>query len=145
MGSIGIISLTTRRNRRSSICRNIPVVKVRPALSSEPHDARLAPIRRPAIRWSVTSALAGRSRIRGSFACCVPDCWLASGMDPNCSILRPTPTVRSGGGDEETRTPDPLLAKEMLYQLSYVPGVGVGDGGRFWTRTRDLCLIRAVL
>ena len=31
---------------------------------------------------------------------------------------------RFGGescGDEETRTPDPLLAKEMLYQLSYVP------------------------
>jgi hypothetical protein len=27
-----------------------------------------------------------------------------------------------GGGDEETRTPDPLLAKEMLCQLSYVPG-----------------------
>jgi hypothetical protein len=26
-----------------------------------------------------------------------------------------------GGGDEETRTPDPLLAKEMLFQLSYVP------------------------
>ena len=26
-----------------------------------------------------------------------------------------------GGGDEETRTPDPLLAKEMLYRLSYVP------------------------
>ena len=50
------------------------------------------------------------------------------------------------GGDEETRTPDPLLAKEMLYQLSYVPGVRwVGDGGRFWTRTRDLCLIRAAL
>ena len=54
-----------------------------------------------------------------------------------------------GGGDEETRTPDPLLAKEMLYQLSYVPredvACGGGDGGRFWTRTRDLCLIRAVL
>ena len=35
---------------------------------------------------------------------------------------------RQCGGDEETRTPDPLLAKEMLYQLSYVPiapGVGV--------------------
>jgi hypothetical protein len=27
----------------------------------------------------------------------------------------------SSGGDEETRTPDPLLAKEMLCQLSYVP------------------------
>ena len=40
--------------------------------------------------------------------------------------------VRIGGGDEETRTPDPLLAKEMLYQLSYVPAPGrgmVGDSG----------------
>ena len=35
------------------------------------------------------------------------------------------------GGDEETRTPDPLLAKEMLCQLSYVPGLGwmVGVSG----------------
>jgi hypothetical protein len=30
-------------------------------------------------------------------------------------------SLSGGGGDEETRTPDPLLAKEMLYQLSYVP------------------------
>ena len=30
------------------------------------------------------------------------------------------------GGDEETRTPDPLLAKEMLYQLSYVPRLPAG-------------------
>ncbi len=32
-------------------------------------------------------------------------------------------TVMGGrsGGDEETRTPDPLLAKEVLFQLSYVP------------------------
>jgi hypothetical protein len=52
------------------------------------------------------------------------------------------------GGDEETRTPDPLLAKEMLFQLSYVPlyfDSEAWNGGRFWTRTRDLCLIRAVL
>ncbi len=51
------------------------------------------------------------------------------------------------GGDEETRTPDPLLAKEMLFQLSYVPAEATEreSGGRFWTRTRDLCLIRAVL
>ena len=28
---------------------------------------------------------------------------------------------RLAGGDEETRTPDFLLAKEALYQLSYVP------------------------
>src|SRR4029453_18514931 len=52
---------------------------------------------------------------------------------------------REGGGDEETRTPDLLLAKEILYQLSYVPLARGSCGGRFWTRTRDLCLIRAVL
>ena len=33
------------------------------------------------------------------------------------------------GGDEETRTPDPLLAKEMLCQLSYVPVAGVSVVG----------------
>ena len=33
------------------------------------------------------------------------------------------------GGDEETRTPDPLLAKEMLYQLSYVPELQGGVVG----------------
>lgn len=87
--------------------------------------------------------------------------------------------ARRSGGDEETRTPDFLLAKEALYQLSYVPlpiasappsafasGVArerrsaaygarsrretrtlarICRSGRFWTRTRDLCLIRAVL
>ena len=40
--------------------------------------------------------------------------------------------VGGGGGDEETRTPDPLLAKEMLCQLSYVPAprrVMVGVSG----------------
>ena len=35
-------------------------------------------------------------------------------------FLRLSFSSRSGG-DEETRTPDPLLAKEMLCQLSYVP------------------------
>ena len=30
-------------------------------------------------------------------------------------------------GDEETRTPDFLLAKEALYQLSYVPGDAGGS------------------
>ena len=68
-------------------------------------------------------------------------------------------------GAEETRTPDFLLAKEALYQLSYGPtrrsrversatersgpdawfASSPCRGGRFWTRTRDLCLIRAVL
>jgi hypothetical protein len=35
-------------------------------------------------------------------------------------VLRCRRGVRAGG-DEETRTPDPLLAKEMLCRLSYVP------------------------
>ena len=51
------------------------------------------------------------------------------GWDPICSDCD---RRRGGdGGDEETRTPDPLLAKEMLYQLSYVPAPGGGNGGRF--------------
>src|SRR5207302_525050 len=31
------------------------------------------------------------------------------------------------GGDERTRTADPLLAKQVLYQLSYVPVLTCGD------------------
>ena len=38
----------------------------------------------------------------------------------SCATLRRSGYLESGG-DEETRTPDPLLAKEMLCQLSYVP------------------------
>ena len=41
--------------------------------------------------------------------------WPCAGSGP------PLLSSREGGGDEETRTPDLLLAKEMLYQLSYVP------------------------
>lgn len=44
--------------------------------------------------------------------------WL--GTIPRYSCVR----SEAGGGDEETRTPDPLLAKETLYRLSYVPRPG---------------------
>jgi hypothetical protein len=50
----------------------------------------------------------------------------------SCSLLF---AEREGhGGDEETRTPDPLLAKEMLSQLSYVPRHPPRSGpvGRWW-------------
>jgi hypothetical protein len=57
---------------------------------------------------------------------------------------------RTGGGTG-IRTPDLLLAKQALYQLSYTPGhlcflmhLRVA-GGLIWTRTRDLSLIRRVL
>ena len=32
--------------------------------------------------------------------------------------------MRPYGGDEEDRTPDPLLAKQVLSQLSYTPMFG---------------------
>ena len=32
--------------------------------------------------------------------------------------------MRPFGGDEEDRTPDPLLAKQVLSQLSYPPNFG---------------------
>ena len=87
----------------------------------------------PAIRWSVAYPRRGG---HGSMV-------RRLGPDPegwSCCFGDGTRTVRlcivggcSSGGDEETRTPDPLLAKEMLYQLSYVPapspGRMVGDSG----------------
>ena len=47
-------------------------------------------------------------------------------IDPYCQLLllwrlRAALGCGRSGGDEETRTPDPLLAKEMLFRLSYVP------------------------
>ena len=43
-------------------------------------------------------------------------------------------------GDGEIRTHDPLLARQVLSQLSYAP-----INGLKWTRTTDLTLIRRAL
>ena len=51
-------------------------------------------------------------------------------------------------GDEGIRTPDPLLARQVLSQLSYAPLRGLGLFFLFglkWTRTTDLTLIRRAL
>ena len=45
------------------------------------------------------------------------------------------------GGDERTRTADPLLAKQVLYRLSYVPEASIIDAalspsGVTWTGSR---------
>ena len=45
------------------------------------------------------------------------------------------------GGGERDRTDDPLLAKQVLSQLSYTPA----DGGSGWIRTNDPRLIKTVL
>ena len=57
--------------------------------------------------------------------------WIAKHHERRClaSEAPATPTTLNRhlgttfgcGGDEGTRTPDPLLAKQMLSQLSYVP------------------------
>ena len=54
---------------------------------------------------------------------------------------------RNFGGDEENRTPDPLLARQVLSQLSYTPTypITIYLGGLKWTRTTDLTLIRRAL
>ena len=63
---------------------------------------------------------------------------------------------RSHGGDERNRTADPLLARQVLSQLSYTPisqdyvsshspFTSLKVGGLKWTRTIDLTLIRRVL
>ena len=48
---------------------------------------------------------------------------LLRGLLPKSEVF----SADEGGGDEETRTPDPLLAKEMLCQLSYVPAISLRE------------------
>ena len=59
------------------------------------------------------------------------------------------PCASVSGGGMGIRTPDPDLAKVVLYQLSYAPSRVepelVTVGGLVWIRTRDLTLIRRVL
>ena len=47
------------------------------------------------------------------------------------------------GGDKRDRTADPLLAKQVLSQLSYTPRKK--GGGPKWTRTTDLTIISRAL
>jgi hypothetical protein len=50
----------------------------------------------------------------------------------NDGVVGRAPADEESGGDEETRTPDPLLAKEMLCQLSYVPQAPRNESRREW-------------
>ena len=58
----------------------------------------------------------------------------------------------SANGDGEIRTLDPLLARQVLSQLSYTPIgflfsslIRLSANGLKWTRTTDLTLIRRAL
>jgi hypothetical protein len=46
---------------------------------------------------------------------------LALGQHHRSGVDAEPADLRRGCGDERTRTADPLLAKQVLYQLSYVP------------------------
>ena len=106
-----------------------PVVKVRRRSGSASWLAPLA----PTVRWSVGSWWSARirgpawipTRVDGSED--LPAnrrswCGIRSlGMGPRDLLVSDRVGCAKSGGDEETRTPDPLLAKEMLCQLSYVP------------------------
>ena len=76
----------------------------------------------------------------------------AFNVEPRLGIS--TPLQRSDGGGERDRTDDPLLAKQVLSQLSYTPETPASPtpagpagvlGGSGWTRTIDPRLIKTVL
>ena len=73
-------------------------------------------------------------------------------------VIRPAEAAVSifrSSGDGEIRTHDPLLARQVLSQLSYTPTqllllkslrqVWQKENGLKWTRTTDLTLIRRAL
>ena len=88
-----------------------------------------------AVRTPPVSRQRGRSR---------PICVL------DMQFSRYVPRVNGAYGDGEIRTLDPLLARQVLSQLSYTP---IWDNifnlyyltGLKWTRTTDLTLIRRAL
>ena len=45
-------------------------------------------------------------------------------IDPPISLSLQIVAQRTGGGGDRTRTDDPLLAKQVLSQLSYTPKQG---------------------
>ena len=64
------------------------------------------------------------------------------------TLLQSYPLEVLPNGDNEIRTRDPLLARQVLSQLSYTPGYysdRLSANGLKWTRTIDLTLIRRAL
>ena len=64
-----------------------------------------------------------------------------------CSVFKVQfPTFKLDGGDNRDRTDDPLLAKQVLSQLSYTPMLYTFlNGGPKWARTTDLTIISRAL
>ena len=85
--------------------------------------------------YSIFSSLSFMSLYYSVFKIHFPQCFIVvglSGLEPPTSRLSGVRSNRLsykpifigfsyGGGDEENRTPDPLLARQVLSQLSYTP------------------------
>ena len=116
--------LTTRRNRRFiQSAETYPVVKVRFTPKSEPPDEPAEAEPSPSDPLVGGLPRKGRTRINGSKRDLIPEGWSSCFGDGTRTVRLCLVGACSSGGDEETRTPDPLLAKEMLCQLSYVPSL----------------------
>ena len=144
-GSIGIVSLTnSAKSKIDLLPNNYPVVKVRPDCSGYvpgPACAGSGSSSDPLVGeldFEITDqGLDGGGHTKTARGPASEPSWDSAwgfgrpGVHPVSSVqlrgasrrFRTSASLRSreGGGDEETRTPDLLLAKEMLYQLSYVP------------------------
>ena len=72
-----------------------------------------------------------------------------NGLALNSSVASRLVLIKllSANGDGEIRTLDPLLARQVLSQLSYTPvwNYSLSANGLKWTRTIDLTLIRRAL
>ena len=127
------LDLAVERPRSSLLPSSIQLLRCT-AEAARPTGAVLLAV--PAIRWSVGSIAGAHgsgdlldpdTRIRFGGPACEPS--FGAGVGPGCLGLSRVIRIvvaecvagGRGGGDEETRTPDPLLAKEMLCRLSYVP------------------------
>jgi hypothetical protein len=125
--------LTTRRNRRfiqSAETFQLLRCDAPESASHDGHDRSRSAAQRSAGQWPATSGKDTDQGLDAGHEVPFGRVMRFRGWDPSCSVC--DRRRDGGGGDEETRTPDPLLAKEMLYQLSYVPAPGggmVGDSG----------------
>jgi hypothetical protein len=107
------------------LCRISPQVlcRTRVASPSEENLSGVACPRQPVPRFFLLVSLTCSSaRLRGNF------------RDTHCLyfVVIPLGCGPSGCGDEGTRTPDPLLAKQVLYQLSYAPNRNRQPCARTW-------------
>lgn len=123
---------------RSARCRSVqrsagrrpPAIRPKPADQGIPEGRHTKTARAWARAVGWTAGL-GSSKSSGSTRYSDGVCGAGSVQVPRYG----PPISVLGGGDEETRTPDPLLAKEMLFQLSYVPlpvGRGLGERVGWW-------------